>query len=229
MNPSEALQKKAEAIYQALLDEYGKPDWRTHYGPMDELILTILSANTNDKNSLRAFKALKERFGQDWDAVRTAPLDAIKETIRVAGMYNQKAPRIVNTLQKLKEEQGEYSLDHVSEMPVDEALDYLQEFPGVGHKTASIVLLFCFEKGAFPVDTHVQRQSQRLGISGRNDSPVKIKAIWEGLMPAETYYPLHLNLIQHGREVCQARKPKCEQCVLCKWCDYYNQRGEWAE
>jgi endonuclease III len=90
----------------------------------------------------------------------------------------------------------------------------------VGHKTASIVLLFCFNMGAFPVDTHVQRQTQRLGISDPNASPARVKAIWEALLPPETYYPLHLNLIQHGRHVCQARAPKCKICILRSVCDY---------
>lgn len=223
----EALQEKAEAIYQALHDAYGIPTWRPHYSPVDELILTILSANTNDVNSGRAFETLKARFGEDWDAVRTAPLEEIKDAIRVAGMYNQKAPRIVQALEKLKRERGDYNLDGLQDLPVAEAQAYLESFPGVGHKTASIVLLFCFNMGAFPVDTHIQRQSQRLGISDRKASPEKIKLLWEALLPPETYYPLHLNLIRHGREVCQARLPKCEICVLQSYCDYFNRTGEW--
>ncbi len=223
------LQEKARAIYAALLAEYGEPDWRPKYGPVDELILTILSANTTDRNSGRAFQELKERFGEDWEAVRTAPLAEIKDAIRVAGMYNQKAPRIVAALEKLKREQGRYALDHVCQMPVEEAQSYLESFPGVGHKTASIVLLFCFNLGAFPVDTHIQRQSRRLGIGDRRASPARIKAVWESLLPAETYYPLHLNLIRHGRTICQARNPKCEICVVQQWCDYFNREGAWAD
>lgn len=223
-----SLQEKAEAIYTALLAEYGEPDWRPEHSPVDELIWTILSANTNDRNSERAFYSLKERFGADWDAVRTAPLDEIKDAIRVAGMYNQKAPNIVATLEKLKQERGEYNLDDLREMPVAEAQAYLQSFPGVGHKTASIVLLFCFRLGAFPVDTHIQRQSQRLGISDRKASPEKIKLLWESLLPPETYYALHLNLIRHGRDVCQARAPRCEICVLQAHCDYFLMTGDWG-
>jgi endonuclease-3 len=219
------MMNKAEAIYAALLANYGEPDWRPEHSPVDELIWTILSANTNDRNSERAFLSLKARFGDDWDAVRVAPLDEIKEAIRTAGMYNQKAPRIVATLEKLKRERGEYNLDDLREMPVDEAQTYLQSFPGVGHKTASIVLLFCFRMGAFPVDTHIQRQSQRLGISDRKASPEKIKLIWESLLPPESYYALHLNFIRHGREVCQARVPRCEICVLQAHCDYFRGSG----
>ncbi len=212
--------EKAEAVYTRLNGAYGIPDWRPQFEPVDELILTILSANTNDRNSLRAFETLKARFGGDWDAVRSAPLEEIKEAIRVAGMYNQKAPRIVESLEKLHREVGAYSLDHLAEMPVDAALDYLQSFPGVGHKTASIVLLFCFRKATFPVDTHVQRQSQRLGISRAKAAPLEVKKDWESLLPDADFYSLHLNLIRHGREVCDARSPRCDECVLRSLCEY---------
>ncbi len=217
----ERLRAKAWEIHRRLLEAYGEPDWRPHYDPVDELILTILSANTNDRNSLRAFQRLKERFDGDWDRVRTAPLEEIMDAIRVAGMYRQKAPRIVAALEKLRQEQGGYTLEALRDMPVEEALAYLESFPGVGHKTASIVLLFCFGQPTFPVDTHVQRVSQRLGMVPPKASPLKVKQTWEALLPPETYYPLHLNLIRHGREVCKARNPRCQVCILQDLCDYY--------
>ncbi len=225
---SDALRQKAESVYARLNAFFGQPQWTGGEDPVDELIWTILSANTNDTNSGRAFRQLKATFGDDWDVVRTAPLQAIKDAIRTAGMYNQKAPRIVETLTRIKELEGAYNLDRLATVEVAEALVYLTALPGVGHKTASIVLLFCFNRGSFPVDTHIQRISQRLGISGRRDSPEKIKGIWERLLPPETYYPLHLNLIRHGREICGVRNPKCEICPLQGVCDYYNREGEWA-
>lgn len=225
---SDLLRAKAEEVYQQLNSFFGQPVWNGGEDPVDELIWTILSANTNDVNSGRAFRNLKATFGDDWEVVRTAPLPAIKDAIRTAGMYNQKAPRIVETLTRIKELEGDYTLDHLAMMEVPEALAYLTALPGVGHKTASIVLLFCFNRGSFPVDTHIQRISQRLGLCGRRDSPEKIKGIWEQLLPPETFYPLHLNLIRHGREVCDARKPKCEICPLQSVCDYYNREGEWG-
>ena len=225
---SDPLREKAEFTYAKLIELFGQPQWQAGDDPVDELIWTILSANTNDTNSGRAFRQLKETFGDDWEVVRVAPLSQIKDAIRTAGMYNQKAPHIVETLTRIKELEGEYRLDHLATMEVPDALAYLTAFPGVGHKTASIVLLFCFNRGSFPVDTHIQRISQRLGISGRRDSPEKIKGIWERLLPAETFYPLHINLIRHGREICGALHPKCEICPLQPVCDYYNRSGAWA-
>lgn len=220
------LRAKAEQIYARLNVAYGEPAWRPHRPAMEQLIMTILSANTNDVNSGRAFEQLMARFDHDWDAIRTAPLEEIKAAIRPAGMYNQKAPHIVETLEMIKAEmdatgRSEYTIDHVAEMSVEDALAYLTRFPGVGHKTASIVLLFTFNMGAFPVDTHVQRISQRLGVSQPKASPARVKRDWEGLLPPETFYPLHINLIRHGREICRARAPRCEVCPLNGVCDHY--------
>lgn len=224
----EALIAKAEFVFARLIEFFGEPQWQPGDDPVDELIWTILSANTNDTNSGRAFRQLKESFGDDWEVVRTAPLPAIKAAIRTAGMYNQKAPHIVETLTRIQELEGAYTLDHLATMEVADALAYLTAFPGVGHKTASIVLLFCFNRASFPVDTHIQRISQRLGISGRRATPEKIKMIWERLLPPATFYPLHIDLIRHGREICDARNPKCEICPLQSVCDYYQGLGEWA-
>jgi endonuclease-3 len=225
------MQQKAQQVYDRLIDHFGQPTWTAEADAnstvVDELIHTILSANTNDVNSGRAFAQLKARFGDDWDAVRMAPLAEIKAAIRPAGMYNQKAPNIVATLEKIRAEQDGYDLRFLATLPVDEAVAYLTTLPGVGHKTASIVMLFCFNRGAFPVDTHIQRISQRLGVGSRRASPFQFKKIWEALMPPETYYTLHINLIQHGRTICEARVPKCDICPLQDLCDYYNGVGEW--
>ena len=225
-------QEKAWTVFQRLAAFFGEPQWQPPENPstevIDELIHTILSANTNDVNSGRAFDQLRAHFGPDWDAVRTAPLEAIKSAIRPAGMYNQKAPNLVATLEIIKKDHPNYDLSALAAMTVADALAYLTALPGVGHKTASIVLLFCFNRAAFPVDTHIQRISQRLGIGSRHSSPVQLKAIWEALLPPATYYALHLNLIRHGRELCAARAPKCDLCPLQACCDHYNRQGEWA-
>ena len=222
-------EEMARQIYDLLLAEYGEPAWRPRRSGFEQLIQTILSANTNDRNSGKAFETLRRRFSDDWNAVRTAPLSAIKDAIRIAGMYNQKAPHIVETLEILHREEGCYSLDHVEKMEPEAAQSYLQSFPGVGHKTASIVLLFSYGMAAFPVDTHVQRQSQRLGISGPRASAEKIKALWEEFLPPNTFFTLHVNLIRHGRDVCRARAPRCSHCVLRNHGDYARGTGAWTE
>lgn len=186
---------------------------------MDELVLTFLSQNTSDLNSGRAFEALKARY-PTWQTVLDAPVDELAETIRSGGLAQQKAPRIQKALRRILEERGEFNIDFLADLPVEEATRWLTSFDGIGHKTASIVLLFCFNKPAFPVDTHIGRVTRRLGLAGPKDSEEKIKAIWERLTPPERYYPLHLNLIRHGREVCQARRPRCDVCVLNEVCRY---------
>lgn len=230
MHPKELeiLSSKAEFTFTVLNEHFGRPAFVSGADPIDALIATILSANTNDTNSGRAFDQLKAVFGEDWDAVREAPLAAIIDAIRPAGMYNQKAPAIVATLERIKADRGGYDLSNLATMPAATALTYLTSLPGVGHKTASIVILFCFNGAAFPVDTHIQRISQRLGISRRRASPDKIKQIWEALLAPETFYALHINLIRHGRQVCQALTPQCNRCPLQARCDYFNQAGEWS-
>lgn len=224
----ETLQRKARWIHETLLEQYGEPHFEGCDDPVDELIATILSANTNDANSSRAFEQLKARFNGDWDAVRTAPLDAIKEAIRPAGMYNQKAPAIVAALERIKADWGGYDLRPLAQRPVEEMFAYLTSLQGVGHKTASIVILFCFNGPAFPVDTHIQRISQRVGVSSRRADAYTIKRLWESLIEPSAFYALHINLIRHGRRVCQAQTPRCEICPLQSACDFYRRVGEWA-
>lgn len=224
---TQPLKEKAAAVYHLLQEEYGHPDWRPDFEPMDELVLTMLSANTSDINSGRAFEQLKATYGGDWQAVLDAPLDELTEVIRSAGMGPTKAPRIQAALRRILDERGAFDISFLAELPVEDGLAWLASLDGVGHKTASIVLLFCFNKPAFPVDTHVQRVSQRLGLAGPKDDPAKIKALWESLAPGDWFYALHLNLIRHGREVCIARAPRCEICVLRDLCDFYaNQADE---
>ena len=139
---NDGLREKAEFIYRRLNEFYGQPIWQGGEDPVDELIWTILSANTNDINSGRAFRQLKATFGDDWEAVRVAPLDAIKEAIRPSGMYNQKARHIVETLNRIKESRGGYNLDHLAAIDLSEAMAYLTSLPGVGHKTAALSCSF---------------------------------------------------------------------------------------
>ncbi len=214
------LQEKYQTIYHLLLEEYGEPQWRQHLPPVDELVSTILSQSTSDINRDKGFEALKEAF-PDWQSVMNAPVEAVRDAIRPAGLANQKAPRIQAALRQIEEERGQLSLDFLADMPLDEAMDWLISMKGVGRKTASIVMLFAFNRPAFPVDTHVHRLTGRLGLIGPKVTADKAHGILENMGQADSFYAFHLNLIQHGREVCSARNPRCDQCVLQAHCDYY--------
>jgi endonuclease III len=208
-------------IYQCLLAAYGAPDWRPTHPPIDELVLTILSQNTSDLNSDRAFAALKERY-PDWQAVLDAPTGELAGTIRSGGLSEQKAPRIQGALRRILDERGEFDLGFLGEMPTEAAMQWLTSIDGVGHKTASIVLLFSFSRPAFPVDTHITRITRRLGLVDPKASPEQMSAMWAALVPADWYFSLHLNLLRHGRQVCRAPTPRCSVCVLTSLCQYPN-------
>ena len=225
MNPAgddARLKAKYQTIYQLLLEHYGKPRWRQHLPPVDELISTILSQSTSDVNRDKGFYALKERY-PEWESVMNAPEEDVREAIRPAGLANQKAPRIQAALRFIVDKTGELSLDFLQEMPVDEAMAWLMQIKGVGRKTASIVMLFAFGRPAFPVDTHVHRLSGRLGLISSKVTADKAHEILENMGEAKTFYAFHLNLIRHGREVCTARNPRCAMCWLQEQCDYYQQ------
>ena len=163
---------------------------------------------------------LKARF-PTWESVLAADTAELAEAIRPGGLANVKAPRIQEALRVIKRERGEFTLDFLAEMEVDEAKQWLTSLSGVGPKTAAIVLLFSLGKPAFPVDTHVHRVSRRLGLIGTKTSREKAHEVLEELLPPEIYYTFHLNLIAHGREVCKAQQPRCTTCVLQEHCDYY--------
>jgi endonuclease-3 len=214
------LSERALAIHEKLLEHYGYPEWREKLPPLDELVATILSQNTNDDNSGRAFAALRARF-PSWEAVRDADPQAVIDTIRSAGLANQKGPRIQAVLRAITEETGSLALDFLYDLPADEAFAWLLRFKGVGPKTASIVLQFSLDKPAFPVDTHIYRVTGRLGLRPPKMNAESAHQHLAQLFPSETYYPAHLNLIRLGREICQARKPLCPLCPLKELCDYY--------
>ncbi len=216
---SQALAKKVSAIHRILKEEYGDRKRHPHLEPIGELVSTILSQNTNDVNRDRAYAQLRERF-PTWEAVRDADLAEVQEAIRPAGLASSKGPAIQRALRQISETQGQINLDFLAEMPLDEAKKWLTSLNGVGPKTAAIVLLFSFNRPAFPVDTHVHRVSRRLGLIGPKVSREKAHDILEALLPPETYYAFHLNLIEHGRQVCHARQPRCESCPLLVLCDY---------
>jgi endonuclease-3 len=209
-------------IHNLLLAEYGDRPWHPH-DPVASLVNTILSQNTNDVNRDRAFERMRELL-PTWEAVRDAPLEALIDAIRPAGLAPTKAPRIQAALRRITAERGEISLDFLANLPVEEARAWLLGLPGVGPKTAAIVLLFALGRPAFPVDTHVHRLSQRLGLIPEKTSREKAHDLLEALVPPELYYAFHLNLIAHGRAVCHARNPDHERCVLREECAYYREQ-----
>jgi endonuclease-3 len=215
-----SLPERALAIHEKLLEYYGYPEWRERLPPLDQLVATILSQNTNDNNSGRAFEALRARF-PSWKAVRDADPQTVIDTIRSSGLANQKGPRIQAVLRAITEETGALALDFLYDLPADEAFAWLLRFKGVGPKTASIVLQFSLDKPAFPVDTHIYRVTGRLGLRPPKMNAEAAHQHLARLFPPETYYPAHLNLIRLGREICQARKPLCPLCPLKGLCDYY--------
>jgi endonuclease-3 len=210
----------ALTVYSRLVEFYGYPEWRNPMPPLDELVSTILSQNTNDANRDRAYQSLRRHF-PTWEAVRDADPQAVIEAIRPAGLANQKGPRIQVVLREITAERGRLDLDFLADLPVDEASQWLMKFKGVGPKTTAIVLQFSLQKPAFPVDTHIYRVTGRLGLRPVKMTVEQAHIHLAQLFPPETYYAAHLNLIRLGREICHARRPNCPACPLKEVCDYY--------
>jgi len=208
-----------EVVVKRLLAFYGEPTWRNPLPPVDELVSTILSQNTNDRNRDLAFNRLREAL-PTWEQVRDAPLEQVIDAIRVAGLGNQKGPRIQAVLRQITEERGSLDLSFLAEIPLEEARQWLLHFKGVGRKTAAIVLQFSLGRPAFPVDTHIYRVSGRLGLRPQGISLEQTHDLLEASMDPGDYYAAHLNLIRLGREICHARNPECVRCPLNDICEY---------
>ena len=223
-----ALEKRALQIHERLLEFYGEPIWRNPLPAMDELVSTILSQNTNDINRDRGFHALRAKF-RTWEEVRDAPANEVIEAIRPAGLANQKGPRIQQVLRSITQERGSLDLSFLADLPAEEARAWLMRFNGVGPKTAAIVLCFSLGKPAFPVDTHIYRVTGRIGLRPERMTVEQAHPHLEGLFPPRTYYAANLNIIRLGREICKARRPRCEVCPIIELCDYGMQRVENSE
>lgn len=219
INDSAALMRE---VLIRLASVFGHPDWRNPLPAVDELVCTILSQNTNDRNRDIAFNALKKRFAT-WEEVIRADEEDIIDAIRIAGLANQKGPRIKAVLTRIKQERGDLDLSFLSDLPVEEAREWLLRFNGVGRKTAAIVLQFSLNKPAFPVDTHIYRVTGRLGVRPEALSVEQTHILMEKLIDPSEYYAGHLNLIRLGRELCRARKPECLRCPLNDLCRYFQE------
>jgi endonuclease III len=209
---------RVRAIRDRLRELYGRPTNRVHRDPVHELVLTILSQNTSDRNRDVAYERLRDRFAS-WEEVREAPVSLLADAIRPGGLAETKAPRIQAVLTELGEE---IDLDWLRDAPRGEAIDYLTALPGVGRKTAACVLIFSFDRPEIPVDTHVYRVGGRLGLfregASLDEAHDEMRAVTD---PADAY-ELHINLITHGRRVCRP-VPRCHECALRRMCPAYVQ------
>src|SRR5512139_686200 len=216
--PRPGLPERLREISGLLARRFGRPEACGHeISPVENLVLTILSQNTTDANRDRAYETLRKRFPTVSRLAVAKPAE-VEEAIRVGGLAKAKARSILGALGRLKGERGGYSLDFLRSMPLAEARAYLSSFPGIGVKTANILLLFSFGMPAFPVDTHILRVTKRLGLVPGNADLAKAALSLEPHVPDSEHGPLHLNLIRLGREVCRPRNPLCEGCPLLPVC-----------
>ncbi|MGH2926125.1 MAG: endonuclease III domain-containing protein [Solirubrobacterales bacterium] len=208
--------QRVRRIRDRLRELYGRPVNDPHGDPIAELVRTVLSQNTSDRNRDVAYERLTGRFG-DWEAVRDAPRAEVVEAIRPGGLANTKGPRIQEILRGLGEPPD---LDWLADAPRDPAIEFLTSLPGVGRKTAACVLIFTFDRPEIPVDTHVHRVGGRLGLFAENASPEVAHDEMLRVVDPEDSYELHMNLISHGRAICRPR-PRCGECGLRRMCPYW--------
>jgi len=215
-------------VYELLIATYGEPKNEPDYDPLGGLVGTILSQHTSDINSERAYQQLITTF-PTWEEVRDAPTYEVANAIRSGGLANIKAPRIQDALFTLTEWQQEhggtgpltnYLYSELMKRTPEEAWKYLRSIPGVGPKTAACVLMFNLGLAVMPVDTHVHRVSRRLGLIGPKVSADQAHTVYARITPPAWIYPLHVNLIRHGRQICHAQRPECGKCTLYEECAY---------
>lgn len=203
----------AAQVQRLLRKEYGPRRWQPGQDPMSSLIATVLSQNTSDVNSHRAFAALVNRFGS-WESVAAADVNELAGAIRAGGLADIKARRIQLILHQIRNGQGRLDLGFLNKLSLAEAKAWLRGLPGVGPKTAGCVLLFSLGRPAMPVDTHVYRVAKRLGLIDAKASVEKAHEILESLVPPKNVYEFHILMVEHGRRTCKAQRPRCTVCVL---------------
>ena len=214
--------RRVRAVRDRLRLVYGIPGWEAHGHPIAELVLTVLSQSTNDRNRDVAYLRLRERFdpGDVWRSVRDAPVDAIEEAIRPGGISKVKSARIKDILRAITDTapDRDLSLDWLAELSVPDAQRYLTSLPGVGRKTAACVLLFALGMRDIPVDTHVSRVGTRLGLFRPKAPFEEMHDEMLAITPAGEELEFHINLLRHGRRTCHARRPECGACALQRMC-----------
>jgi endonuclease-3 len=215
------LKARARRIDTILTRVYGRKEVIYDDDPLDTLVETILSQNTTDRNSHKAFQKLKRAYAS-WDVMIGEDPDRIASIIRSGGLAPMKARRILDALAFIKRERGQLDLHFLKKLKSSEAEAWLAQMKGVGPKTRGIVLLFALRMPAFPVDTHIHRVTKRIGLIGDKVNREMAQEEMALLVPVGEYYNFHINLIEHGRAVCKARKPKCQMCRISGFCDYYS-------
>ena len=210
--------RRIRAVHRRLVAQQGRLKPKSRLPIIDELVVTVLSQHTSDINSARAYRTLKDRF-PNWDRVLDAPAEEVADAIRSGGLADQKAPRIKRILAEIEEREGHLDLARLNDLDDQTVDEYLCSLPGVGPKTAACVLVFSMGRAAFPIDTHVHRIVRRLGWIGDKVSADRAHRRLGPLVPPEIRYELHMALINHGRNVCKAQRPRCGDCVLLDFCD----------
>lgn len=219
MPPTYVDAGKVLLAHERLLSAYGPRERHGSRDPLNELILTILSQNTSDRNSGRAWRLLRARY-DSWDAVLAADTRELYDVIKPAGLGNIKAPRIQSVLHEVLERRGAWDLRFLGDLPLAEAKAWLRSLPGIGPKTAACVLCFACDMPALPVDTHVHRVALRLGLIGPRTSAEAAHELLERALPPDAVYGFHVNMILHGRQICHALRPECGRCPLADICPY---------
>lgn len=216
------LAAKAQQVYELLVERYGAQPLVPRRQPMHELISTILSHRTTQKNEAVAYDRMWKRFGS-WEAIRDAPPAELAQAIAPSNFAEVKVPYIQGTLAQIIDQRGEANIDFLADLPAQAGLDRLMALPGVGIKTASLVLLFCFSKPVLPVDTHVYRVSQRIGLIGAKVSANAAHHALLALFPPDPYvlFNFHIAALKHGQQLCIWGDPRCEPCPLKVLCDWY--------
>ena len=213
------ISAKTRKITKLLNSSYGRPEPLRRSEPVGELIRTVLSQNTSDNNSLKAFAILKKNF-RSWDSLLKVDTKRIARLIRHAGLANIKAKRIKDILKEIKRREGKIALSRLKNLNIEDSQEYLKSLKGVGPKTAACVLLFSFGKPVIPVDTHIFRVTKRLGLIGKDLGIGEAHEVLTEMVPRDLIYEFHLGIIEHGRRTCKAENPKCGICVLYSLCKF---------
>ena len=224
-NPKTDIGARARWVEETLTRYYGPRPYCEGVYDSDltgALVATILSQHTSDINSGRAYSSLINEFGGDWRSVMDAPIERIAASIRSGGLADVKAERIRNLLHQIWDRSGDLSLEHLREMDDRAGMEYLQGFHGVGPKTAACVLMFNLGRSVIPVDTHVHRVALRLGLVPPKTTAGETQDRLLDLVGPGCAYSFHVHLIEHGRSICHAQRPKCPSCPVNEYCDFYH-------